>query len=171
MILFVTRPFFPGIVELQDVDFFLVFGNCEHRIFAPRNQACRTFQKRNRRRRRRKKEELEHVRHSSDLIFQGILMRRAYQAVKSGDWEHDLEVSVLQTLGLADVFHPVIDSLALLVLQSVHLRVRVTAPPCSHQRKCPQTVSVGCIAFFIWSTQFTKYKWSTCCLLHPREGP
>ena len=39
----------------------------------------------------RYKEELELVRHSSDLRFEGILMRRAHYAGKSGDWENYLE--------------------------------------------------------------------------------
>ena len=38
------------------------------------------------------KEALEFVRHSSDLRFEGILMRRAYEAVKSRDWKDYLEV-------------------------------------------------------------------------------
>ena len=37
-------------------------------------------------------EEVELVWHSSDLHFEGILMRRADDAGKSGDWEHCLEV-------------------------------------------------------------------------------
>ena len=32
------------------------------------------------------KEELELVQHSSDLRFEGIMMRSACEAVKSGDW-------------------------------------------------------------------------------------
>ena len=38
------------------------------------------------------KEELELVRHSSDLRFEDILMRRAYYVENSGDWENDLDV-------------------------------------------------------------------------------
>ena len=38
------------------------------------------------------KEELELVRHSSDLHFEVLLMRRAYYAGKSDDWESYLEV-------------------------------------------------------------------------------
>ena len=37
-------------------------------------------------------EEVELGWHSSDLRFEGILMRRADDAEKSGDWEHCLEV-------------------------------------------------------------------------------
>ena len=37
------------------------------------------------------KEELELVRHSNDLRFEGFLMRRAYYAGKSGDWKSYLE--------------------------------------------------------------------------------
>ena len=37
------------------------------------------------------KEELELVRHSSVLRFQGLLMPRAYDAWRSGDWKNYLE--------------------------------------------------------------------------------
>ena len=37
-------------------------------------------------------EEVKLVWHHSDLRFEGILMRRADDAEKSGDWEHCLEV-------------------------------------------------------------------------------
>ena len=37
------------------------------------------------------KEELEPVKHSSDLRFEGLLMRRACCAGRSGDWENCLE--------------------------------------------------------------------------------
>ena len=37
------------------------------------------------------KEELELVKHSSDLRFEGLLMRRAYFAGRSDDWECYLE--------------------------------------------------------------------------------
>ena len=37
------------------------------------------------------KEELELVRHSTDLRIEGVLMRRANCAEKSGDWENYLE--------------------------------------------------------------------------------
>ena len=38
------------------------------------------------------KEELELVRRSSEFCFEGILMRRACEAVKPGDWKNYLEV-------------------------------------------------------------------------------
>ena len=38
------------------------------------------------------KEELELLRHSNDLRFGGVLMRQAYNAVKSGAWANYLEV-------------------------------------------------------------------------------
>ena len=38
------------------------------------------------------KEEPEPVRHSSDLRFEDTLMRRAFYAEKSSDWENDLDV-------------------------------------------------------------------------------
>ena len=37
------------------------------------------------------KEELELIRHSSDLRFEGLVMRRAYYEGRSGDWQNYLE--------------------------------------------------------------------------------
>ena len=37
------------------------------------------------------REELEVVRHSSDLRLEGLLMRRAHYAGRSGDWENHLD--------------------------------------------------------------------------------
>ena len=37
------------------------------------------------------KEALELFRHSGDLRFEGLLMRRAYYSGRSGDWENSLE--------------------------------------------------------------------------------
>ena len=36
-------------------------------------------------------EALELFRHSSDLRFEGLLMRRAYYSGRSGDWQNSLE--------------------------------------------------------------------------------
>ena len=39
-----------------------------------------------------KREEVELLRHSNDLRSKGVLMRQAYNAVKSGDWAKYLEI-------------------------------------------------------------------------------
>ena len=61
------------------------FGRC-------RKGKGKTEQRATGNRRRRVKKSLELVRHSSGLRFQGILVRRAYDAEKSGDWENCLAV-------------------------------------------------------------------------------